>query len=327
MRAVWYERHGAPHEVIETGEMPTPTAGDGEVRIKLATSSVNPADCYRRRGQGGPMDGPRTVPNSDGAGVIDQVGSGIPEGWLGRRVWLYNGQRGGRAFGTAAEYIALSFDLVSALPENTGFDAGACLGIPCMTAHRAVFTDGSVEGKTVLVTGGAGAVGHYAIQLAVWGGAKAIATVSSPEKAAHAKAGGAALVLNYRTENVAEAVREFTRGAGVDRIVDVDFGGNLATSLTVLKANSAIAVYASNGNRTPTLPVRELMQKNVSVHGIVLNNCPIAARRQAQADIARWLATGRAQHTIAARFPLARTADAHAFVESGAKLGTVLVTI
>ena len=327
MRAVWYERHGAAHEVIEVGEMPEPVAGPGEVRVKLAVSGVNPADCYRRRGQGGPMEGPRIVPNSDGAGVIDQIGAGVPDGWLGRRVWLYNGQRGGRAFGTGAEYIALSLDLVSALPDNTDFAAGACLGIPCMTAHRAVFTDGSVAGQTVLVTGGAGAVGHYAVQLAVWGGARVIATVSSPEKAKHALAGGAALTVDYRRENVVEVIRDFTKGEGVDRIVEVDFGGNLATSLAVLKVNSAIAVYATNGNRTPTLPVRDLMQKNVSVHGIVLNNCPLQARHQAQADIARWLAAGRAQHTIAARFPLATTADGHAFVESGSKLGTVIVTI
>jgi len=327
MRAVWYERHGAPHEVIEVGDMPAPAAGPGEVRVKLAASGVNPADCYRRRGQAGAMEGPRIIPNSDGAGVIDQVGAGVPQAWLGRRVWLYNGQRGGRALGTAAEYIALSIDLVSALPDDTGFDAGACLGIPGMTAHRAVFTDGPVADRTVLVTGGAGAVGHYAIQLAVWGGARVIATVSSPEKARHALAGGAALTVDYKRENVVAAIRDFTKGEGVDRIVEVDFGGNLATSLAVLKVNSAIAIYATNGNRTPTLPVRELMQKNVSLHAIVLNNCPLEARHRARADIARWLATGQARHTIAGRFPLERTADAHALVESGSKLGTVVVTI
>jgi NADPH2:quinone reductase len=327
MRAVWYERHGAPHDVMEIGEMPTPAAGPGEVRVKLAASGVNPADCYRRGGQGGAMEGPRIVPNSDGAGVVDQTGPGVPDAWLGRRVWLYNGQRGGRAFGTGAEYIALSFDLVSALPDDTEFAAGACLGIPCMTAHRAVFTDGSVAGKTVLVTGGAGAVGHYAVQLAVWGGARVIATVSSPEKAKHALAGGAELIIDYRRENVVDVVRDFTKGEGVDRIVEVDFGGNLSTSIAVLKVNSVVAGYASNGNRTPAVPFRELMQKNVTVHAIVLNNCPLQARHQAQADIARWLATGQAQHTIAARFPLAETADAHAFVESGRKLGTVVVTI
>ena len=170
MRAVWYDRQGAADEVLVCGELPTPEAGHGEVRVRLEASGVNPSDTYRRRGPPA-MEYPRVVTNSDGAGVVDQVGPGVPERWLGKRVWLYNGQRNGRWQGTAAEYIALSVDLVTELPDHVSFAEGATLGVPGMTAHRAVFVAGPVQGKTLLVTGGAGAVGHYAVQLATWAGA------------------------------------------------------------------------------------------------------------------------------------------------------------
>jgi len=192
VKAVWYERTGPAHAVLAVGEIPTPEAGAGEVRIKLAASGVNPADCYRRRGDI-PMEFPRVIPDSDGAGTVDQTGPGVSPEWLGQRVWLYNGQRG-RASGTAAEYIALDTGLIAPLPDNTAFDAGACLGIPCMTAHRCLFADGPIAGQTVLVTGGAGAVGHYAVQLAKWAGAYVIATVSSAAKAQQAVGAGADIV-------------------------------------------------------------------------------------------------------------------------------------
>jgi NADPH:quinone reductase len=326
MRAVWYDKQGAARDVLTVGEMPTPTAGHGEVRVRLVASGVNPSDCNRRRGDGHPMEHPRVVPNSDGAGVVDQVGPGAPRTLLGRRVWLHNGQRGGRAFGTAAEAIALAHELVAPLPEHADFEAGACLGIPAMTAHWCVFGHGPVRDHTVLVTGGAGAVGHYAVQLAKWGGARVIATVSNPAKAEHARAAGADLVLNYRTDDVPALVLGYTGGRGVDRIVEVDFGGNLATSLAVLAVNSVVAVYASNGNRTPIVPVQNLMRRNVTIASFILNALPLEARQRAQRDIGQWLAeTPAARHTVAARFPLARTAEAHAFVETGSKLGTVVV--
>src|SRR6266481_5468508 len=180
MRAVWYDQQGAADEVLVCGDLPTPNAGYGEVRVKLEASGVNPSDTYRRRGPP-TMEYPRVITNSDGAGVIDQVGPGVPERWLGQRVWLYNGQRNGRWMGTAAEYIALSVDLVTELPDHVSFAEGATLGVPAMTAHRAVFVAGPVQGKILLVTGGAGAVGHYAVQLASWAGATVIAP-SVPRK-------------------------------------------------------------------------------------------------------------------------------------------------
>src|SRR6202035_1951126 len=181
MRAVWYERQGAADEVLVYGELPTPNAGHGEVRVKMEASGVNPSDTYRRRGPPA-MEYPRVITNSDGAGVIDQVGPGVDQRRLGKRVWLYNGQRNGRWMGTAAECIALSADLVTELPDHVSFEEGATLGVPAMTAHRAVFVAGPVQGKTLLVTGDAGAVGHYAVQLASWAGATVIATVSSSGK-------------------------------------------------------------------------------------------------------------------------------------------------
>jgi NADPH:quinone reductase len=162
MRAVWYDHQGAADEVLVCGELPTPEAGYGEVRVRLEASGVNPSDTYRRRGPPA-MEYPRVVTNSDGAGVVDQVGPGVPERWIGKRVWLYNGQRNGRWMGTAAEYIALSADLVTELPDHVSFAEGATFGVPGMTAHRCVFVAGPVQGKTLPVTGGAGAVGHYAI--------------------------------------------------------------------------------------------------------------------------------------------------------------------
>src|SRR5580658_3078227 len=194
MRAVWYDRQGAAAEVLTCGELPTPHAGHNEVRVRLEASGVNPSDTYRRRGPPA-MEYPRVIPNSDGAGVVDKVGDGVAAQWLGKRVWLYNGQRNGRWMGTAAEYIALDADLVTELPGHVSFAEGATLGIPGMTAHGCVFAAGPVQGKRMLITGGAGAVGHYAVQLAAWAGAEVIATVSSDAKAQRALAAGAAYAV------------------------------------------------------------------------------------------------------------------------------------
>lgn len=327
MKAVWYDRQGPPADVLTFGEIADPEPAAGEVRVRLHASGVNPADCNRRRGAGYAMEYPRVIPNSDGAGVIDKVGAGVDPGRIGQRVWLYNGQRG-RAFGTASEFITLAAELVSELPGGVGFAEGACLGIPCMTAHLSVFMDGPVADQNVLVTGGAGAVGHYAIQWAKWGGARVATTVSSSAKAEHAARAGADLVVNYRTEDVAARMEAFTEGRGVDRIVEVDLGGNLTTSLSCLKASAGvIAYYASRGNTNPVLPAYELMRRNGRVHAIQLPTAPVALRRQAQADILRWLSDARHAHTVAARFPLHATARAHEAVEAGTKLGTVVVEI
>ncbi len=324
MRAVWYDRQGPADEVLVCGELPTPTPGPGEVLVRLEASGVNPSDTHRRGGAT-PPEYPRVVPNSDGAGVVEKVGPGVAVDRIGTRVWFYNGQRNGRWMGTAAEYIALAEELVTELPDHVSFAEGATLGIPAMTAHRCVFLAAPVQGRYVLVTGGAGAVGHYAVQLAAWAGATVIATVSSADKAARALAGGAAHAINYRHEDVAERVRELTGGEGVHHVVDVDFGGNLSATIASVRSGGSVAVYASNGDRTPRLPVRELMARNISVHFMVLPTSPPEARRRAQADILRWTAGGRRMLTVAERFPLYETAAAHTAVEAGGKVGTVVV--
>ena len=325
MKAAWHERTGAAPDVLTFGDMPTPLAGPGEVRVRLEASGVNPADVGRRAGSYRAMEFPRVIPNSDGAGIVDQVGDGVARLSIGQRVWLYNGQRNGRAFGTAAEYITLAEHLVTPLPDDVSFAAGATLGIPCMTAWCCLFGDGPIAGQTVLVTGGAGAVGHYAVQLAKWGGARVIATVSSALKAEQARIAGADLVIDYKTEDVAAKAMAFTEQRGVNRVVDVDFGGNIATTLKMMAVNSTIAVYATNGNRSPVIPMRDLMEKCIALRALALFALPSAPLAAAQADISKWLAAAPRIHNIAAQFALSETAQAHLAVEKGNKLGTVIV--
>jgi NADPH2:quinone reductase len=247
------------------------------------------------------MEYPRVVSNSDGAGIVDQVGPGVPRHWLGKRVWLYNGQRNGRWMGTAAEYIALSADLVTELPDHVSFAEGATLGVPAMTAHRSVFVAGPVQGKTLLVTGGAGAIGHYAVQLATWAGARVIATVSSPEKAERARAGGAAHVINYRDEDIAARVLDVTNGVGVDHISEVDFGGNLAATLRCLRVNGSIMIYATNGDREPKVPVERTDAEKP--YGL----CDVPCRRSASGSAASAVGHCRLDG-VAGPYPVGRCA-------------------
>lgn len=325
MRAAWYEKNGPAAEVLRVGEMPVPEPGPGEVRVRVVASGLNPTDVKSRAGSR-PMGFPRVVPHQDGAGVIDAVGPGVPAARVGERVWMFIVQFQ-RPWGTAAEFTVVPAKLAVTLPRATGFAEGACLGIPAVTAHRCLFADGPVAGQTVLVTGGAGAVGHYAVQLAKWGGARVIATVSSPEKAARAAAAGADHTVNYRTGDPAAEILALTGGAGVDRIVDVDFGGNLATSLKVVKVNGTIAAYASMGDAEPKLPFYALMTRNVTVRPVLIYTMPERAKDEAAADVVRLVEAGRLQHQIGARFPLARIVEAHEAQESGQVIGNIVVDV
>ena len=324
MKAIWYDRTGPAREVLQYGDLPTPTPGQSQALIRIKASGVNPSDVGMRGGPA-PMAYPRITPNSDGAGIVEAVGPGVSSSWVGKRVWFYNGQRNGRAFGSAAEYIELDTDLLSVLPDSVSFAEGATLGIPCMTAHRALFLAGPVQGRTVLVTGGAGAVGHYAVQLAAWAGATVIATVSSEEKAERARAGGAHHVIDYRREDVAARVRELTDGQGVHHVVEVDFGGNIASTLASIAMNGSLAYYATKGAPTPVVPAGAAMGLNLMIHGVYLPVSPHEARKRAQQDITRWIGTGERILSVAGRFPLADCAGAHELVESGGKVGTAVV--
>jgi NADPH2:quinone reductase len=325
MRAAWYERNGSAADVLTLGEMPVPEPGPGEVRLRVVVSGLNPTDVKSRAGSR-PMGFPRVVPHQDGAGVIDKVGPGVPASRVGERVWVFTVQWQ-RPWGTAAEFTVVPARLAVRLPSNTGFDEGACLGIPAVTAHRCLFADGPLAGQTVLVTGGAGAVGHYAVQLARWAGARVIATVSSPEKAAAAAAAGADHTVNYRSADPAAQILELTGGAGVDRIVDVDFGANLPVSLKVLKVNGTIATYASMGDPEPKIPFYALMAKNTTIRPVLLYTMPDRARDEAVSDIVRLVEGGRLLHQIGARFPLERIVEAHQAQESGKVTGNIVVDV
>jgi NADPH:quinone reductase len=324
MKAVWFEANGPAREVLQHGDRPTPEPAPGEVRVRIAVSGVNPSDVKRRAGAtGGALPFPWAVPNNDGAGIIDAVGAGVDAQRIGERVWLHStGWK--RPLGTAAEYTVTPAHRAYALPPNVSFTIGAGLGVPAMTAHRAVFGCGAVRGKTVLVTGGAGAVGFYAIQLAKWGGARVIATVSSDAKAAEARRAGADHVVDYKRERVAERVLAITGAA--DHIVDVDFGANVATTLAVLAPNGSIATYASMGAPEPAIPFYPFMFKNARLLWVFVYEMPREAMDEAARDINAWLLAGRAEHPAYHRFPLARTADAHVAVEEGA-VGKVVIDV
>ena len=326
MRAGWYEQNGPAKEVLKIGERPDPEPGPGEVRVRIACSGVNPSDVKRRAGWNNQkIPFPWVVPNNDGAGVIDGVGAGVDAKRVGERVWLHStGWK--RPLGTAAQYTVTLHHRAFPLPEGVSFEIGAGLGVPAMTAHRAVFGPGPVRGKTVLVTGGAGAVGFYAIQLAKWGGARVVTTVSGAEKAAEAMRAGADHVVNYRTENVAERVTALTERAGVDHVVEVDFGANVETTLAVLKSNGSIATYASMSKIEPAIPFYPLMFKNVRLLWVFVYEMPQEAMTEAGRDVNAWLAGGAAVHPRHHAFPLERLADAHIAVEEGA-IGKVLVDV
>jgi NADPH:quinone reductase len=326
MRAGWYEKVGPAAEVLQVGEMPRPEPGMGEVRVRIAFSGINPSDVKARGGWRGPaMPFPRVVPHSDGAGVIDKVGAQVPAARVGERVWLFNAAWR-RPFGTCAEYAVVPMQQAVTLPAGVPLDAAACLGIPALTAHRSVFCEGPVAGKVVLVAGGAGMVGYYAVQLAKWGGASlVVATVSSAEKAAVAREAGADLVLNYRSDGVAARAREATGGQGVDHVVEVDLGANLALDLELLRHNGAIASYASMGKPAPELPFYAMNYRNLTLRTVLVYSLPPDVLRQGITDVTRWLAGGQARHRIAGRFLLAQLAQAHVAAEDPARIGQVLV--
>ena len=323
MRAAWYETNGAARQVLQIGEMPDPEPGPGEVLVRLATSGVNPSDVKTRAGSR-PMAGPRVIPHSDGAGVIEAAGPDVPATRIGERVWIWNGQWK-RSFGTAAELIALPADQAVRLPDRTEFGAGACLGIPALTAYRAVTTDGSVAGRTILVQGGAGAVGHYAIQMAkLLGAASVLATVSSPEKAAHARAAGADAVIDRHHENVAERVRELTGGRGVDRIVEVDAAANMPMVPSLVARDGLCVVYGSGAGEVVSA-FGPMILSGVAVRWFIVYELAPAVREEAVARLNGWLEAGSLQHAVAKTFALDEVAAAHEAVESNTAIGNIIV--
>lgn len=325
MRAAWYAKNGEPREVLEIGQLPAPTPGAGEVRVKLATSGVNPSDVKSRRSR--PLGGDRIVPHSDGAGVIDAVGDGVDSARIGERVWVWNGQWQ-RPMGTAAEYIALPQAQAVPLPANTDFAAAACLGIPAMTAFQAIHLLGDVAGRTILVIGASSAVGHYVVQIASSRGAAVIGTVGSPEKARHAMAAGAQATIDYKRQPVAETVMALTGGKGVDGIVDMDFSTTIQL-LThgVLAPHGTLVCYGSNTYGDIPIPFRELLFSSISLRFFLVYDLSPADREGAITGLTTLMESGKLSHSIGARFPLEDIAQAHEAVEGGKLIGNVILDL
>ncbi len=320
MRAALYRDMGNAAEVFRLEEVERPEPGPGEVLVRVHASGVNPTDHKARSGAvPRPIDDFQ-IPHQDGAGVVEAVGAGVDPGRVGERVWLWLAAAG-RRWGTAAEWTALPARQTAPLPDGASFELGASLGVPAMTAHRCVLADGPVSGQTVLVAGGAGAVGHFAIELAKRAGARVIATVSSPDKAALAEKAGADLVVNYRSPGAVEQVRAF---GPVDRVIEVALGANFELDLAVARPHATIVTYAAEP-ANPVLPVRACMTANVTLEFVLLYGVPMESLDQAAADISAALASGELTGLPVHKFPLADIAAAHEAAEAGA-VGKVIVT-
>jgi len=324
MKAAWYERQGAARDVLTVGAMEEPRPRAGEVRIRVAVSGVNPGDVKKRHNAFGVgMPYPRVIPHSDGAGTIDAIGEGVSREWIGRRVWCY-GAQSYRPFGTAAEYTVVPLEQAVPLPERVPMEQSACLGIPGLTAHRAVHVAGPVERRTVLVQGSAGSVGACAVQLAHRAGARVIATCRSESDQDIASRAGADQVLLTDDTSVAR-IRELAPD-GVHHIVEVAFAANMTTNLKVLAQGGAIATYATNVP-TPEIPVWQLVFLNARIFFIGSDDIPTEAKMEAARAINQALEAGWRGLDIAKQFPLEDIAQAHEFVERPTKSGRAIVTI
>jgi len=324
MRAAFYRQQGPAKQVLELGDVEVGEPGEGEVRVRLFASGVNPSDVKTRAGLGGRRMGfDRVVPHSDGAGEIESVGRGIPHDRLGERVWIWNGQWN-RAMGTAAEAIVLPSQQAVRLPDATSFAEGACLGIPATTAYHAVKLCGAGPGIRVLVTGGAGAVGFYAIQFAKARGARVIASVSNSDKARIATEAGADAAVNYRDAEYADRVRDWSGGSGVDAIVELDLAANGAGYARTLRPHGTVAVYGLSRDRVD-LDARGLLRASTTLRFMFAYDLSAEDRRDAVEALNRAAGSGQLKHRIFAELPLDRIAEAHELVESGRAIGNVVL--
>ena len=322
MKAAYYERNGPAREVLRVGEIETPRAGAGEVRVKLAASGVNPSDVKSRQGSTRKIAFPRVIPHSDGAGVIDDVGTGVPKSRIGERVWVWNGQWK-RAFGTAAEFIVVPTAQAVTLPGNVSFEGGACLGIPAMTAIHAVILADAANDTTLLVSGGAGAVSQYVIQFAKTKGATVITTVSSSQKAKAAREAGADHVIDYKHENVGERVMEITDKRGVDVAIEMDLTANAKLIPNTLRPKGSVIVYGTGAEAV--LPAAFCLVNSIRLQFFLVYELDATERERALAAINDTLKTDALLNRIAQpTFSLADAVAAHEAVERGT-IGNVIV--
>jgi NADPH:quinone reductase len=326
MRAAWYERQGPAREVLTVGEMPDPIPGAGEVRIRIAASGINPGDVKKRENAFSyGMPYPRIIPHSDGAGRVDQLGAGISSEWLGRSVWCY-GAQSYRPFGTAAEFTVIPLELVVPLPENVAMEQGACLGIPGITAHRAVHVAGPVSGRTILVQGAAGSVGLCAVQLARRAGARVIGTVrSSVDEKTAENAGAHEVVRNDDAREFKARMKELAPD-GVDHIVEVAFGANIASDVDLLNMNGSLAAYATNVS-APPVPFWLMVFKNIRLFFLGSDDFSMEDKAKATRDLNAALEAGWSGFKITEQVPLNEIARGHELVEHPVGGGRVVVRL
>lgn len=325
MRAIVYDTDGPDLGILRAVELPDPEPGPGQVRVRVAVAGINPTDWKARAPGNRPKPWPWQIPGQDGAGVVDRVGPGVDQRRIGERVWLYLAGHG-HAFGTAAEYVCLPAERAVPLPDHIALDVGAGLGVPALTAHRCLFADGDLAGRTVLVTGGAGAVGHAAVQLARDAGARVITTVSGPEKAAIAATAGPDLVLRYRDPDHRERLRE-AAPEGIDRVVDVDVGANAADYEVLLNEAASVAIYAVSAAAPElSIPIRGLMRRSVLLRFVMLYGVPESWLVAGAADVTELLRRKGIVPLPQYRYPLERLDDAHEHVKAGA-IGKVLIDV
>ena len=325
MRAAYYEKNGSAADVLRVGEVETPVPGQDEVRVKLATSGVNPSDVKSREGRTRKIAFARVVPHSDGAGIIDMVGAGVSSARVGERVWVWNAQWK-RPFGTAAQYVVLPARQAVRLPEKASFEAGACLGIPGMTAFHAVTLADAWAGSTFLITGGAGAVANYAIQFAKARGAVVITTTSSERKAELARAAGADHTIDYKLENVGARIKELTDGNGVDAVIELDLAANAGLLPAVLRPKGSVVVYGT-GAAQAAIPAQWLLVSSVTLRFMLVYELTKDEQEAAISGITRMLDEGRLVHNVAATFALDEIVAAHRMVEQGQAIGNVVVRL
>jgi NADPH2:quinone reductase len=311
MRAAVYRRPGPAAEVLTVEDVPTPEPGPGEVRVRLRVAGINPTD-WKMRTSTQPAD--FQIPGQDGAGEIDAVGEGVDPGRVGDRVWVWFAARG-RPWGTAAQWTVVPDRQAVHLPDEVSYEQGASLGIPAMTAWHCLHADGSVAGRSVLVAGGAGAVGNAAVALARRAGARVVATTSTPEKAALAESAGADLVVDYRAADAADRIRGFAP-AGVERVVEVALGANLELDLAVVAPHAVVSTYADD--QLADLPVRRLMVANTVLRFVLVYGVADADLDAAVAGVSAALADGALPALPVVHYPLAQVAEAHDTVQRGA---------
>lgn len=323
-KAAYYQSVGKAEEVLKLGNFELDSPKTNEVQIEIIASAVNPSDVKTRQGNRTPLSFPYLIPHSDGAGIVKACGSAVSQFKYGDRVWVYNAAWG-RHHGTASTLINLPEELVVPLPDNTSFEIGACLGIPALTAAAALLALDCHHGDTIMITGGSGAVGMCAIQLAKMMGFKVLSTVRSEEKVQIATQMGADRVINTVTENVLEKIKQYTHEQLLNGIVEVDFGGNLEWTIPALKLNGTIAAYASMGQKTPTLDFYPMMFKQITLKLIFAYVLSQSMRAHAIELVKQALETKRITPLIAKTYALDDIVQAHLAVEAGNKIGQVLI--